>query len=249
MEVRRCCAGFTLMELMVVVVILSWLVWPFLQGVQRVQFEAKRELTETRLSGVKQALLDFVRVNAFLPCPDGNGDGREDRDGMDQCEFTHGSVPYLDVFLPPLQLKDAFGGNFIYAVDQGVQNQVSLHDADNAASYFARNAAPRFNLQTPPNALQSAENGFVICEAAESGCSDIEAKLHSVSAVLLAVNRRGIGSSMVNCLSQSLWEEENCDGDRYLVFGVYSKDLFDDQLMVISSYEIKSELSAVWSIH
>ncbi|WP_319380840.1 type II secretion system protein [Thiomicrorhabdus sp.] len=241
-------SGFTLMELMIVVLILSLLVWPFLEGVQRVRFEAKRELSASRLNAAKQVLLNFVRVNAFLPCPDGSRDGFEDRDGSGRCKYASGHLPYREVLVSPLQLKDAWGNEFIYAIDASALDGGLIQNSGSSAAYFARDGAPRFSLRTPPNALLEAENGFIICRANGGDCDDSRAELHSISAVVMAANKRGIGSSFSSCSSSTLWEKENCDGDRYLVSGGYVKDLFDDQLVVISAYEIKAQLLSVWGL-
>lgn len=147
MRLRNDTAGFTLIEVAIVLVILSVLAGslliPLSRSIQRAKVDqVERELTDEILpalmayAGSRQAV-DTV----YLPCPDCRddgsacpggdstaGDGIEDRDG-DECSVTWGVLPWVT-----LQggFGDPWGARYSYAVfdyyaDSGPENGIHLN--------------------------------------------------------------------------------------------------------------------------
>lgn len=112
--------GFTLVEIAIVLVIVGLLLAAFLTPL-RAQL-SQRDNTETRnkLSDINEALLGFaishtaVNGKPYLPCPDTDGDGAENR-VANLCISVVGGLPYRDLGLVS---TDSWGRNFIYRVTQ-----------------------------------------------------------------------------------------------------------------------------------
>ncbi|MDR0578457.1 MAG: type II secretion system GspH family protein, partial [Candidatus Accumulibacter sp.] len=113
------CAGFTLVELTIVLVIVGLLIGGLL-----VPLSAQRELQDSRetrkqLSDISEALLGYAAShraaddgNPHLPCPDTDGDGFENRAG-DACAAPEGRLPWADL---GVGREDAWGNRFRYRV-------------------------------------------------------------------------------------------------------------------------------------
>src|SRR5258706_15180238 len=61
--------GFTLVELLVVLVIIGFLVAMAAVVTRAITSQQRRSLTTTRLAGVDAALIQFVQLQKRLPCP------------------------------------------------------------------------------------------------------------------------------------------------------------------------------------
>lgn len=134
-------AGFTLIEMAVVVVIIGILMAAGLKvaGVQR--DAASYSATRTKQEAIKQALINYLRNNRRLPCPDsrvgwGNDgaafavgsepDGIENRavvtgattqpDTTQNCEARFGVLPWATLGLPRDAALDGFGNFYTYHV-------------------------------------------------------------------------------------------------------------------------------------
>jgi prepilin-type N-terminal cleavage/methylation domain-containing protein len=113
------CKGFTLAELAIVLVIVA-----LLMGGMLVPLSAQRELqdyreTQRQLSDITEALLGYAASHAatgsgnpYLPCPDADGDGFEDRKGS-ECVADEGRLPWSDL---GVGREDAWGNRFRYRV-------------------------------------------------------------------------------------------------------------------------------------
>ncbi|MDR3220996.1 MAG: type II secretion system GspH family protein [Candidatus Accumulibacter sp.] len=110
--------GFTLVELTIVLVIVA-----LLTGMMLVPLSAQRDLqdvreTQQQLSDIAEALMGYaashqaVDGNPYLPCPDTDGDGFENRPG-DTCTAQEGRLPWADL---GVGREDAWGNRFRYRV-------------------------------------------------------------------------------------------------------------------------------------
>lgn len=111
--------GFTLVELAIVLVIVGLLISGFLLplGVQRDlrdYGETRRELSELREALIGYALSHTaIDGKPYLPCPDTNGDGGENRNvGGDCTDFT-GNVPWEVLGLGQ---SDSWNNTYLYRV-------------------------------------------------------------------------------------------------------------------------------------
>jgi prepilin-type N-terminal cleavage/methylation domain-containing protein len=127
----RADAGFTLIEIAVVIVVLSLLI-AMIAGIATAMLgQQRREATRQRLAGVETAIALFVSQNKRLPCPaDGrisgtaSGAGIEARnDTTDVCEVggaantqTHGVVPWQALGLAEQDVTDGWGNRLTYRV-------------------------------------------------------------------------------------------------------------------------------------
>jgi len=113
--------GFTLVELAIVLVVVSFLVTSLLVplGVQR----DVRDYAETRseLAEYKEAIVGYAlsQTPPFLPCPDTDGNGTEDRNATGGCINSAGNVPWVTLGLGQ---NDNWSNNYLYSVTPAFSN-------------------------------------------------------------------------------------------------------------------------------
>jgi prepilin-type N-terminal cleavage/methylation domain-containing protein len=130
--------GFTLIEMAIVLIIVTILIGGLAVPLTA-QIQARR-IAETRqtLEEAREAILGFAMThhadtpatNHYLPCPDINGDGREDRVSK-SCAGPSGLLPWVDLGTAP---QDAWGNRLRYAV--------SSQFADASSGFSASTALP-----------------------------------------------------------------------------------------------------------
>lgn len=123
-------AGFTLIEIAVVIVVLAFIL-AMIAGIATAMVgQQRREATRQRLAGVETALALFVSQYKRLPCPaDGRingttaGAGMELRNGSGQCTVagavntqTHGVLPWIALGLAEPDVTDGWGNRLTYRV-------------------------------------------------------------------------------------------------------------------------------------
>lgn len=107
-------AGFTLVEMAVVLVILGLLVGGLIMPMAMQVEKDKRRQTETALSALRDALIGYAIANQTLPCPDTDGDGQPDVCATGSDNFSIGEPPWA---LLGLASRDAWGSDYRYAVN------------------------------------------------------------------------------------------------------------------------------------
>lgn len=116
--------GFTLVEIAIVLIVVGLMMSAFLMPLaaqidQRNYIETQRELSE-----IRDALIGFALSNTavdgkpYLPCPDSNGDGFEDR-AAGVCVNIVGVIPWATLGIGRL---DRWGNVYLYRVTQGFAN-------------------------------------------------------------------------------------------------------------------------------
>ncbi|HMM46425.1 MAG TPA: type II secretion system protein [Thiobacillaceae bacterium] len=118
--------GFTLIELAIVLIVVTILIGG-LAGPLSAQIQARR-VTETQktLEEARDAIVGYAMTHRttagrpYLPCPDTNGDGREDRDGTGACLLSQGFFPWVDL---GSARHDAWGNRLRYVVESDLAHR------------------------------------------------------------------------------------------------------------------------------
>lgn len=231
-------AGFSLVELAIVMIISSFLMVGFLGYYNKYkESEAKRH-TEESIKTLNAAIKQFLVVNMRLPCPanptDMPGDinfGREDcsgasitvatatgvdrdSDGVDD-EVLIGMVPFRDLFddrdLVPLTLADSLDGwdnRYTYAVTRQLTSAITYNKERGAI-----NVVDEFNksLQLP-----ASQTHYVLISHGPNGVGAFSAdgvQTEPCSAIVVPPSTPPAAVTPNN-------ERENCNGDFTFVSGL-----------------------------
>ena len=125
-------SGFSLLETAVVLVIAGLIIGQF-SGLYELILSTDREKKErVNIHKVQASLDTFLAANMFLPCPDVDNDGHEDRSDVDfSCDSREGFLPYKDI---GVEGKDAWDNYYYYRVNQQAENSGDIRDVCSSAS-------------------------------------------------------------------------------------------------------------------
>ena len=227
--------GFTLIELAIVLVIITILIGglavPLAAQIQARRIaETKKTLEEAHHALVGYAMSHPSTTNPdkpYLPCPDTDGDGRENRPG-DSCTNADGWFPWADLGTGS---QDAWGNRLRYSVE-------TREYADRSRGL------PNLALLTPPYATLNLKR---ICRS--SACTSIDAIY--LPAVVFSHGPNGWGARNINgnTLSNptSTDELENTNGDATFVSRTptqagHASGEFDDLVVWISDGVLRSRV-------
>lgn len=248
--------GFSLVEISIVLLIMGLLITGSMTMFSTQRDGVMYSESNMRLQQIKNAMLGFLVINKYMPCPDTNdstavGYGRENRATNGRCTAVSGSVPFLDLGLSQADATDGKYSPIRYYVNQEANVLVRMQDHESSASYFCNSTCagliadqmkPMFDLQTPPTATKLGSGNYNICAKDNSTCTAGSVmSFEDLPIVLVADNIKGAG----NCSAQTASEQENCDGDSLFWQGNFNmKDErpFDDYVLGISAYEIKGKM-------
>jgi type II secretory pathway pseudopilin PulG len=105
--------GFSIIEATIALLIAGMVMAAF-GNVFKLLFDVNHKSAEQQnMQTIETAVNTFLRANYFLPCPDTDGDGKENRGGSNECSDVEGELPYLDLGVPS---KDAWGNAYYYRV-------------------------------------------------------------------------------------------------------------------------------------
>ena len=266
MALNRKLQGFSLIEMAIVLSIVGLVFAGFLTGIGSFNHSSNTKESQKNLADIKKQTLNFGVINKYLPCPDSDGDGLENRatqtgtlGSVERCSVTVGGVPYLDLGLEESDAEDGWSNSIRYAVNIDTINANLICDKTSAASMFCNSGSAMgvfwFTVtDTPPFAADRGDGNYYICNDTAASCSGTPAnsdlESDSASVVLVAYNQDG-AKTLAACGAETGANNENCDTDLYYhqeSLTIEEGAFFDDVITSISGYEIKSKLlSAVIS--
>lgn len=138
--------GFTLVELLVVLVIIGFLVAMAAVVTRAITSQQRRSLTTTRLAGVDAALIQFVQLQKRLPCPaDGTvasstagAGGETGRTAAGGCNTNQagGVAPWRTLGLAEDDVTDGWGRRLTYRIiaAMAADNAMDMSKCDPASS-------------------------------------------------------------------------------------------------------------------
>ncbi|MCV6590738.1 MAG: type II secretion system GspH family protein [Marinobacterium sp.] len=92
-------AGFSLVEVAIVLVIVGVMLASLSGPLSSWRDSDRYRETARYLETARAAVMTFARVNGYLPCPDTDNDGAENRDGSGECLAVTGWLPWLTLGL------------------------------------------------------------------------------------------------------------------------------------------------------
>lgn len=249
--------GFSLLELSIAVAILGFILYGFVLSQSSLREFNSQKDNKVLMEEVREVFHTFVQVNGFLPCPDIDNDGREDRnpdgDAIEECSRHYGGIPYLDLGILD---SDEWFGSLYYAVNQEADDDAAIDDSDTSASYFNNALHPNteFDINTPPvGALNDRSNNslspettlsdnwgnYIICGESATACDgstpNDDIIEHSAVAVVVSFGDNGPSPT-------SPVEQVHTDHDDYFwqaKRSITENQEFDDQLFWLTGYDVK----------
>ncbi|MGE0010834.1 MAG: type II secretion system protein [Azoarcus sp.] len=206
-------AGFTLVEMAVVLVILALLSTTLIAPISG-QIEARaRQETTSRLNDIEQALIGFAIIHGRLPCPSTEADPASPAYGLEQSPpCNHSSPGYLPWRTLGTEPTDAWGipresagsswrGHWRYRADAGLtdstitaisttQSNLQIHDhAGTPITTTSASRAAAIVFSTGPNGVGDGLNashsaGTPVFETGEA-TSSFDDQLHWIGHPLL----------------------------------------------------------------
>ncbi len=207
--------GFTLVEITVVLVIIGLLLSSVMVPLTA-QFDQRHySETQQQMNEIRDALLGYAASHSavsgrpFLPCPDSDNDGVENRTG-NACTAAEGRLPWVDL---GVGRQDSWGNNFRYRVTADLANN-----------------ANGFGLAAPAGTLR-------VCE--DPACNVGVANTLPAVVVSHGKNGAGAlnAAGGTNPAPAGADEQDNQDGDNTFVFHVprnVAGNEFDDLVTWIS---------------
>ena len=237
--------GFSLIEVALVLVIIGLLTAGGLNLVKSKREQAMYGASVDALKKSKEALVAYVVINGHLPCPDSDliPDGSENR-GTNQCSANTGVLPYIDMGLNQVSVKDSWGNYIRYEINTGATVLANVNVNTHSASFFNLSSAIgagslSFSITTPTTALNPGVGNLDVNDGAGSPWAANQI------ALLIAQNSNG-KQAIASCGSLGAKEQENCDGDTDFIQDFrlidVSGQFFDDKLLGISAGEIKTAI-------
>jgi len=249
--------GFSLLELVIAMAVLAALAVVTVNVVKNQQEYSHATQNEQYMKQVKSAFMTFVKTNGFLPCPDTDGDGRENRVGTSPfaCTLARGMVPYLDLGVPR---ADAWQQPLFYAVNDksDISGVLDIVNPNEAASYFNKQNAPVFGFRTPPVGAIGGRGNYRICSELTDvaiGCTSSTGSLVEEFAIAVVVSFGQNGAATWNERSTGVSagldaaEAENMDNDQNFWQAEGSQRAgraFDDQLFWLLADDVKYAITS-----
>ncbi|MDG6779111.1 prepilin-type N-terminal cleavage/methylation domain-containing protein [Thiomicrorhabdus sp. zzn3] len=172
--------GFSLIEIAIGLLVLGLLIGSF-SGVFKLFFDSNHKLEEqVNMERIEKSLNTFLLVNSYIPCPDTDGDGHEDRNtvsGIEVCADREGALPFNDL---GVEENDAWGNPYYYRVHQRAESATYVNDICEPASVLGRSGprskadlwmCPETNLYYCAD-ISSAQNCNTACSVACTNTTD-----------------------------------------------------------------------------
>ena len=142
--------GFSVLELAIVLGVIGIVFVGAISGLSEHRSTAKQLESQKIQANIKQQLIKFAVINKYLPCPDTDGDGTENRvlatvagASVNVCSLDTGTVPYVDIGMKRADAQDAYGNFIRYAINRDADDAVSgvICNNTSSASFFC-NSTP-----------------------------------------------------------------------------------------------------------
>lgn len=193
-------AGFTLVEIAIVMLIVALLLGGLLPVLSSQVEQQHRSETRRQLDEIQQALLGYAVSNGYLPCPAKSAsDGTEDRNvAAGTCNKRIGFLPWAEL---GTSKTDSWGRMFIYSATNNFTNKTpsplftltSLRDITIETRDITNPAAPLINLtkasDIPAVVLSTGQNGIFgtneygspVTSAAPAGTHNVDDQSQNVT--------------------------------------------------------------------
>ena len=255
---RKIEAGFTLIEIAVVLVIVSLLLGSFITSLSSRIESTRRNDTIKQLEDIKSAILGFASAQGRLPCPaTTTGLGLEQPVGGTVCTTQHGFVPSVTLGLSgsynrDILLTDSWGNPYRYSVTPSNANAFTTPVGPGGIQNVGMGAlAPNLvvcnGFSTAGNACAGGATAlansvpFVIMSLGQDGN-------FSAGAVAPLTNQ-GENSGEILVVANPAGENIAYTVGNNLVFAKMSYSsagsaigVFDDMLVWVSSFELYSRM-------
>jgi len=221
--------GFTLTELAIVLIIVALLAGGLVVTLSSQMLLRDTRETDQTLAAATEALIGYAATHIsatsgkpYLPCPDRDGDGRENRTAG-ECDSPEGFFPWADMGVGQ---KDAWNNRLRYRV---------------RTQYASSNTG--FTLTLATGVPQ-------VCDSA-TACTTGTPIAEDLAAVIASHGQNGYGATSVSGVAMaaptSADELENTDGDGSYVSRTPSPqgaNEFDDRVVWLSPYILFSRMIA-----
>lgn len=254
MKIYKKNAGFSLVEMAIVLVILGFVLTALLLPLRAQREQAAQLQTNNTLENSKQALLGFAQANGRLPCPAIAGSGIAAPNASGACTQQTGFLPAATLGLQPVDAQgfalDAWNNPIRYSVAQnnvdlttGVATSNSVYTTSNGIS----NAGIINLSQSASLRVCASASAFATTCSAPPVSSETNYLINNAIAVIFstgATASQGAGSND---------ETENLDADTVFV----SRDLsqtaapneFDHLVTWISPYVLYNAMIQAGQLH
>jgi|GEM_PF-2099285 len=170
-NIQRVSHGFSLVEIAVVLVIVGLIVGGGVSSYNAFVDNAYQNSTDSKLIQTKRAILDYVKVNYYMPCPAADDSGDENRAANGTCTTVKGFVPYNAIGRSRAESSDDYSNVFAYGINEDADDLTAMTNYANnplsgepegteEASYFANNQAIQARLVSPDTGIAGAELPF-----------------------------------------------------------------------------------------
>ncbi|WP_157753554.1 type II secretion system protein [Thiomicrorhabdus chilensis] len=130
--------GFSIIEITIGLLILTLVLAGF-NGIFGLVFDTDHKMEEQKnMARIHDSMRTYLSVNAYVPCPDTDGDGLENRSvssGVEVCVDREGTLPFNDLGVPE---KDAWGNPYYYRVHQRAESSTYVNDSCEPASVLGK---------------------------------------------------------------------------------------------------------------
>lgn len=241
-------AGFTLVEMSFVLVIIGLVIVIVFPALKAVRQSTQNQTTQSNLDALMRANAAYVQAHGCLPCPTppsargneiGFVRGDENNIACGTCGTSEGVVPFISLGLPMHMAKDGWGHWITMSVDTALT--INFGSSPPSSLCLSSDPAPCVRGESRKGLCQEnlpSTNRLIVRQETNG---DAEAAL-----LLLSHGENGFGAYRTSlpyyngftrsATSPSPYEQENTDGDLNYRVARFSTDplrSFDDHLRFI----------------
>lgn len=159
--------GFTLIEVAIALLLIGILMGSVLGLTSTFRDLDKAAHQQISMDDIRAALITYLKINKFLPCPDMDNDGFQNRKTskeLEVCENRVGKLPYKDLGIPG---KDEWDNTYYYRVNQRAESSTYINDVCQTTSVFGLDG----QVTVPDDFGYCSSAGVYYCKDCSSACS------------------------------------------------------------------------------